>query len=472
MLTFRGPGAWGAGIGADLDADQVDENFWTLFELIAALSDGHANQGIGIANITSSLGQVTFYLTDGSTRGPFTIPSAPLVGRGAWAPSTTYSVGDIVSHGSAAYLVVFDHTSQTTFSAGANDGVGDDYYQLLIDLSAGAGIPTGGQAKYALVKSALTDFAVQWVPLTLGGGYFFDVIVTSAVAGQVLTYDGFIWGPADPTGGGGGGSFVGTPAEGDLLVYRSGALTYNTPKQAQIDQTDIFSLAPSLGSSGTQTLDLHTSALWEISPTADLTINASNYSDTAGLIVTLAVITSGATSYDLTFDSASILAEGVLSTGTVSGKILTITFRNDGAGLFEIARIPSTGAAGPTGATGPSGGPTGPTGATGATGPVGMVTPRTVSGTTTTLVSGDDGNSLYCTNSSGCTVMVPTGLRAGFTCGVVQGVGAGTPRASLAGGLTAISYPPGLTSCAGVGAEMIVQFQTSTVVLIGGNAIP
>lgn len=102
----------------------------------------------------------------------------------------------------------------------------------------------------------------------------------------------------------------------------------------------------------------------------------------------------------------------------------------------------ATGSTGPTGSTGATG-PTGPTGTTGPTGPTGsLLGVTTLTGPTHTLVSGDNGYLLYCTNATGITITTATGLGAGFSCAIEQGA---TGQVVLAQGTSTT-----LTSYAGV----------------------
>lgn len=158
-VSYVTSGPWGPGTGTLLSAATVDGNFWTLVEAINAKSA----QGVGIQEIIVVHNQMSILLTDHSWQGPFTLPIAALNGRGAWQPSTTYYVGDVVTYGPSAYLVIFQHVSQLTFSPGANDGAGHNFYSLLFT--------------FPNTLSSLADVALG-SPLE---------------AGQVLAYNGTDW---------------------------------------------------------------------------------------------------------------------------------------------------------------------------------------------------------------------------------------------------------------------------------------
>jgi hypothetical protein len=98
-----------------------------------------------------------------------------------------------------------------------------------------------------------------------------------------------------------------------------------------------------------------------------------------------------------------------------------------------------------------------------------------VSGTTDTILSGDNGNIIYYTNASGCAVTVPAGLWSGtgatFQTALIPSAGAGTVSISPAAGLSTISTPSGLNTCAGAGAPLVIAFMTTTVFAVTGNAV-
>lgn len=78
----------------------------------------------------------------------------------------------------------------------------------------------------------------------------------------------------------------------------------------------------------------------------------------------------------------------------------------------------------------------GATGATGATGdPAPLPTSRTVSGTTDTILSTDNGNYIFYTSASAVTVTLPNNLVVDFNCCLLQ-KGAGQVTLSPASGAT------------------------------------
>jgi hypothetical protein len=131
MTTFRTTDntRWGAGKGADLTAVEVDMNFWDAIERISAL-EAEPPEAVGIDTITSTDNTFTVHLTDGSTQGPFNLPTAQFTVI-PWTPNTLLSSNTFVTEGSSTYLVNLTHTSASSFDPNATDGFGHDLYGLL-----------------------------------------------------------------------------------------------------------------------------------------------------------------------------------------------------------------------------------------------------------------------------------------------------------------------------------------------------
>src|SRR5262245_6848130 len=133
-----------------------------------------------------------------------------------------------------------------------------------------------------------------------------------------------------------------------------------------------------------------------------------------------------------------------------------------------------TGPIGLTGATGPIGpaGPTGATGSTGATGPQGPAGPPAVptinaqTGTSYTLVSGDNGNIVTMSNAAAITLTVPSGLGAGFSCLIIQlAAGKITPTASG----TTIVQRQSFTKTAGQYAVATIAAYAANIFVLSGD---
>jgi hypothetical protein len=153
---------WGGGLGFDLDATQIDDNFWTLFSAISALED-HQTFAAGIDFITQPTNGNIFYvhLTDHRVLGPFTIPTAKWTPRGTWAATTPYALYDTVGFNGQLYLVITTHTSGSSFSPLATDGHGNLLYVLILDQPTNS-IPTNGTVGQYLARAAGSPLSTEW----------------------------------------------------------------------------------------------------------------------------------------------------------------------------------------------------------------------------------------------------------------------------------------------------------------------
>lgn len=119
--------------GSNLTPTEVDGNFSDL--------DGRTTileaqlPALTFDDLDFSVSGSDFYVHIGTaTYGPYALPVFSFVDlfRGEWLPSTDYAVNDLFTAPGGLYVVIFAHTSGTTFDPGANDGMGHDYYQALL----------------------------------------------------------------------------------------------------------------------------------------------------------------------------------------------------------------------------------------------------------------------------------------------------------------------------------------------------
>ncbi|MHB2169973.1 hypothetical protein [Alsobacter sp. R-9] len=98
-MRYRTTGAWGAGIGANLTAAQIDENFYTLWQKIAE-EIAALDSPVGISNIVQTGLSFTVILSDATELGPFTLTN-PQVPQGTEIVSATHT---LVSANANRYL--------------------------------------------------------------------------------------------------------------------------------------------------------------------------------------------------------------------------------------------------------------------------------------------------------------------------------------------------------------------------------
>jgi hypothetical protein len=159
-ITYRTIGAWGAGKGANLQASEVDNNFWSLAEAINDLiNDPPQANGIGAINVSGT--QMTIILNDGSVMGPFTLPVLTFRWRGEWVQSTPYAQLDVFTVADVGiFLVNIAHTSPPDFfDPNATDGSGNPLTQQLF----GSTDARLSQLPDVLVTDVQTGDALIWI---------------------------------------------------------------------------------------------------------------------------------------------------------------------------------------------------------------------------------------------------------------------------------------------------------------------
>lgn len=334
-ITTDGLGRWTGG-GAPLSAANLDANFYTLQAAINGIS---LTPGVGVASISQpSATTLLFTMTDATTKGPFSLPVGQFTYRGNWAASTAYAVNDVFQVNGAIYTVIFAHTSAATFVAGANDGAGHNYYSVMFTFPADV-LPAGGATGQALTKISGTDYNVQWSNVALAANNLSDLASAAAartnlglgalatLAAVDLTSE-----VANVLPVANGGTGTATPA---LVAGANVTITGAWPDQTIASKNALLVVAPLSATAGAYIYtDLTTCDVMTVTPTGDLTINAST---TPAKTVSLIVTTSGTTSYTITFGT-NFRSSGTLATGTVSGKCFIVKFDGDGVNFYEFAR--------------------------------------------------------------------------------------------------------------------------------------
>ena len=124
VLTFRDTK------GSPLTSDEGDANIRTLRDMVQDLIDNPPT-AVSVSNITVSGNQMTVWLSDGSSMGPFALPVAVFSWRGEWLPSTGYFELDIVTNDDSIYMVMYNHTSGLEFDPDALSESDDAVYHLM-----------------------------------------------------------------------------------------------------------------------------------------------------------------------------------------------------------------------------------------------------------------------------------------------------------------------------------------------------
>lgn len=274
-------GRW-SGSGVRLTAAQADENIWHFANAIAGITGATA---VSIDSITQTGTNLYINYTDLSQDGPFALPQAVWNPVGEWTPLTAFTRNDVTYYNGQVYLVLQTHTSDTEFDANATQS-GNPIYGLLVPLPGNV-LPTGGTAGYVLTKDTVTDFDVSWSPPL-------------------------------PTGG----------ATGYRLVKKS-STNFDVQWSAE---PSLFNVVTGTTGIGTATIGPTAGNIYPITPTGDLTINAS--SAPVGPVYFI-FTTTGATARNITFGT-NMTSSGVVSTGTVAAKKITAQFIGDGSALTEV----------------------------------------------------------------------------------------------------------------------------------------
>lgn len=183
MILYRTSGPWGAGIGSNLSAVQVDGNFYDVAQRVQFLEQNPARP-VQITSFSVSASNFYIHMSDGSVQGPLPLPAVRWNFRGNWLVSTFYAIDDVfVGPDGAVYIVIFDHTSSaSTFDPHANNGAAHDFYSLLLSVPA-VTLPAGGNPGSVLIKASFADYDWIWgAPQAPSGGSTGQVLQKNSVA--------------------------------------------------------------------------------------------------------------------------------------------------------------------------------------------------------------------------------------------------------------------------------------------------
>lgn len=257
-ITFRTTdnSRWGAGLGHNLTADEIDLNFWNLKEAFEAFT---APAAITIASVTRSGTDMFLVMSDNTTIGPIPLPVLAFRYLGAWQAHFAYSVLDtFFVLGRGIFTTEIAHTSGASFDPDitvAGDPAllqlfGSTGTERIIELSdvdiADSNLADndffvfdGGSINAWVARSVAEVQAILSVPVNLND--LADVNVPSPTSGQVLKWNGSQWAAATDNTGGGGGSGASalagltdvaidsTATNGQVLTYHNGFWIAQTP---------------------------------------------------------------------------------------------------------------------------------------------------------------------------------------------------------------------------------------------------
>lgn len=186
-IVFVTDGPWGTGIHRPVHAAEADGGFYDLLTRVVALEAGIFTpvQIVSFEVVNST--QFIVHMSNSTTLGPYQLPAWNF--RGAWTASTGYVKQDVFrGPNGAVYLVIFNHTSGASFDPAANDGLGHNYYYLLLSAPTSA-IPSGGLTDQVLGKINGTDYNVSWRPSGVPrGGLPGQLLVKASGADFDMTY--------------------------------------------------------------------------------------------------------------------------------------------------------------------------------------------------------------------------------------------------------------------------------------------
>lgn len=191
-IVYVTTGAWGSGTGAPNSAAQVDGNFYDLDQRIVGLNADLA-EGKRIDHVTYTDISMTFYYTDGTSQ-VIPLPIATLEYVGAWANSTPYTRGQMISAANGFYQVLESHTSPappTPFDPNAIDGSGNRLYQLWMpirDVNYDAAVFVPGSIQRTAGELIWQGVANRAMSLAAGNDGAFAYLETASSASPNIVF--------------------------------------------------------------------------------------------------------------------------------------------------------------------------------------------------------------------------------------------------------------------------------------------
>ncbi|MBR1150072.1 hypothetical protein [Bradyrhizobium sp. JYMT SZCCT0428] len=333
-LTRRGD------LDRPLNAAEFDANIDNFDERLLAIED--AETEFPIEDITAAGDQLTFELANDTSKS-VTIP-VPRYNPRIYAGGAVLAKYDVFPFNGSLWLVIWPHTAAAEFVAGANDGLGHDYYFELLP-NPGNALPEGGELGQLLLKLSGTNFDIGWRFLNAIHVAFdpssesdltsdtvaealeeLEALIASAVGGVAFEATEIDYSPSSA-------SALAADNVGDALDEIAERSISDFAGNLSPVQSRNAVLA--LDTFGTVALDPDLAEVFSVTPTTDITLDAVSAPE--GARVTLIVTTVGTSSYNITF-GANFVSAGVLASGTVNAKTFSIEFVGNGVKLVETGR--------------------------------------------------------------------------------------------------------------------------------------
>jgi hypothetical protein len=163
---------WGAGLGRDLQPEEIDQNFYDVEQRLEAVEQNPVLPN-EIQSISVDGNRMTITMADHTVFGPYALPQAAFRFTGAFQPTHDYKKYDFLIANSGLYMVLHNFTSGASFVFGSDaDG---PFYQFIMPFpdfydigfffpgKPGTGIAAGA-TMFAFRTTARTPF---YLPATL-----------------------------------------------------------------------------------------------------------------------------------------------------------------------------------------------------------------------------------------------------------------------------------------------------------------
>ncbi len=228
---------WGAGLGRDLQPEEVDQNF---YDVETAAGGGRAKSGAAQRDRVRSVdgNRMTITMADHTVFGPLILPQAAFRFTGAFQPNHDYRLYDFLVANDGLYLVLHDFTSGGSFVFGA-DAQGP-FYQFVMPFPSdydiafffpgtpGLGV-VDGAAIFAFRASGRTPF---YLPAGLPDSSAGLAVAPAAALSFAIYQDATQIGTLDFAAG----STAGTFTFGEAVQFNAGN-TLRVMRPAALDDT-------------------------------------------------------------------------------------------------------------------------------------------------------------------------------------------------------------------------------------------